>query len=65
MPIQRIKELIEKERISQKTIAELIGTSQPQLNRWLKGKHKPSKLWVREINEQIDAYLFAKATLSG
>ena len=38
----KLKELMQRENISQKDLAEKLSTTQPTINRWLKGQNQPS-----------------------
>ena len=54
--INRLKELIEKDQITQKQMAIYLGVSVQQLNRWLKRGCKLSRLWEKEINRKLDLF---------
>ena len=52
--IQRIKEFIMSKNISQSEMADLLGTSTSQLNRWLRRRCKPTKIWEKVIQEKLE-----------
>ena len=47
-----------KNNFTQKTMAQMFSVSESQLNRWLKKRVKPSRLWTAEMNDIINAYEF-------
>lgn len=49
--IQLLKEAVEKS--SQKEVGEVLGVSQPQIHRWLKGSQLPSSKRVKAIAQLI------------
>lgn len=60
---QRLKELREENGLSQRQLAAIIGTSQPNLQRWEKGQFEPDQKTTIIIadffNVSID-YLFGR-----
>ena len=54
--INRLKELIVKDHISQASLARYLEVSPQQLNRWLKRGCKLSRLWEQEINRKLDLF---------
>ncbi len=48
---QRLKELREEKGLSQRQFAKIIGTSQPNLQRWEKGQFEPDQKTTVAIAE--------------
>ncbi len=53
---QRLKELREDKKLSQRQLAKTLGTSQPNLQRWEKGLFEPDQNTMIVIADENAAY---------
>lgn len=51
MDIQEIIQIRKDLEISQEKFAQLLGTTVVTINRWEKGKTRPSRLYLKELNK--------------
>ncbi len=49
MKSEEISEMRKKMKLSQEKLAALLGTTHVTVNRWERGKTKPSRLYVKEL----------------
>jgi len=54
--MEQLKEFMSKNNLNQREMATLLNINESMLNRWLNGKTKPSRLWLKEIKSVITAY---------
>lgn len=55
MTPDEIEEFRKSLGVSQETFARMLGTTVNSVNRWVNGKAKPSRLYVKEIKELMRA----------
>lgn len=51
--LKKLKKHMTRENLNQRETAAWLGTSESQVNRWLKGKHEISNAWKIIITQKL------------
>lgn len=51
--IEKVKEYMSNNNLKQYELANLLGTSDAQVNRWIRGRNKVSKAWRIVISNRL------------
>jgi len=50
----KLKAYIKAENITQRELAKRLDIGETEVSRWLRGKHLPSRLMLKEIERQLN-----------
>ena len=60
--VDRIDEIMRKKKISQRELAQLLGKSESEVSKWMRGTHNFTLKTIAKLEAVLDEPIFEKAT---